>query len=442
MGMIVLMFYMNWRFTLIAVSVAPLLFAVIFHYTRRIKKGSREVRKKEGEMVSEIQEVLSAIHVVKAFASEEYEELRLAEESRESIRIALRVRGLKAKLGPTVDMIVAVGTCMVLWFGGRMVLKNALSAGSLVLFIWYLGKMYKPMRDLSKILDAYAKASVSFERIREVLDTDGQVKDLPSARHAPRFRGHDRVAKRQFSAMEPDPPDPKAGQLGDRTWTGGRPGRANRGRQDHHHLSLIPRFYDPDAGTVKIDGMNVKGLRQESLRQQISFVLQETVLFHASVAYNIAYGKPDASPDEIVHAAMLANAHEFIERLPQGYNTVIGERGMTLSGGERQRIAIARAMIRNAPILVLDEASAGLDAASEKAVFDALDRLMKGKTSIVITHHLSTIRSADVIFVVDNGEIIERGNHAELLTMGGVYSRLHGLQSQREEATTQIATTH
>ena len=165
-------------------------------------------------------------------------------------------------------------------------------------------------------------------------------------------------------------------------------------------------------------------------------------MFHAPVSYNIAYGKPDANPDDIVRAAMLANAHEFIKRLPQGYDTVVGERGMTLSGGERQRIAIARAVIRNAPILVLDEASSGLDAASEKAVFDALDRLMKGKTSIVITHHLSTIRSADVIFVVDDGEIIEHGNHTELLKRGGVYARLHELQFRREEATTQIATTH
>ena len=439
-GMIVLMFYLNWRFTLIAVSVAPLLFVVIFHYTRRIKKGSREVRKKEGEMVSEIQEVLSAIHVVKAFACEEYEQLRLAEESRESIRIALRVRGLKAKLGPTVDMIVAVGTCMVLWFGGRMVLRDALSAGSLVLFIWYLGKMYKPMRDLSKILDAYAKASVGFERIREVLETDGQVKDLPGARRAPQFRGQIELQNVSFS-YGPDHPILKQVSLVI------EPGQVvalvgPTGAGKTTIISLIPRFYDPDTGIVKIDGINVKGFQQESLRQQISFVLQETLLFHASVSYNIAYGKPDASPDEIVRAAMLANAHEFIERLPQGYDTVIGERGMMLSGGERQRIAIARAMIRNAPILVLDEASSGLDAASEKAVFDALDRLMKGKTSIVITHHLSTIRTADVIFVVDNGEIIERGNHAELLTMGGVYSRLHELQFQREEATTQIATTH
>jgi ATP-binding cassette subfamily B protein len=439
-GMIALMFYVNWRFTLIAVSVAPLLFVVIFHYTRRIKKGSREVRKKEGEIVSGIQEVLSAIHVVKAFACEEYEQLRLAEESRESIRIALRVRGLKAKLGPMVDMIVAVGTCMVLWFGGRMVLRDALGAGSLVLFIWYLGKMYKPMRDLSKILDAYAKASVGFERIREVLDTDGQVKDLPGARRAPQFRGQIELQNVSFS-YGPDQRTLKQVSLVI------EPGQVvalvgPTGAGKTTIISLIPRFYDPDTGIVKIDGINVKGFQQESLRQQISFVLQETLLFHASVSYNIGYGKPAASPDEIVHAAMLANAHEFIERLPQGYDTVIGERGMMLSGGERQRIAIARAMIRNAPILILDEASAGLDAVSEKAVFDALDRLMKGKTSIVITHHLSTIRSADVIFVVDNGEIIERGNHAELLTMGGVYSRLHELQFQREETTTQIATTH
>ena len=439
-GMIALMFYLNWRFTLIAVSVAPLLFVVIFHYTRRIKRGSREVRKKEGEIVSKIQEVLSAIHVVKAFASEEYEQLRLAKESRESIRIALRVRGLKAKLGPTVDMIVAGGTCMVLWLGGRMVLRDALSAGSLVLFIWYLGKMYKPMRDLSKILDAYAKASVGFERIREVLETDGQVKDLPGARRAPNFRGQIELENVSFS-YGPDHPILKQVSLVI------EPGQVvalvgPTGAGKTTIISLIPRFYDPDTGIVRIDGIDVKGFRQESLRQQISFVLQETLLFHAPVSYNIAYGKPNASPDEIVRAANLANAHEFIERLPQGYDTVIGERGMMLSGGERQRIAIARAMIRNAPILVLDEAGSGLDAASEKAVFEALDRLMKGKTSIVITHHLSTIRSADVIFVVDHGEIVERGSHAELLTTGGVYSRLHGLQFQRDEATTQIATTH
>lgn len=435
-GMIILMFYLNRRFTLIAVSVAPLLFIVTFYYTRRIKKGSREVRKKEGELVSNIQEVLSAIHVVKAFACEEYEQLRLADKSRESIGIALRVRGLKAKLGPTVDTIVAAGTCMVLWFGGRMVLKDALSAGSLVLFIWYLGKMYKPIRDSSKILDGYSKASVGFERICEVLETDRQVKDLPGARPAPQFRGQIELQNITFSYGSNHPILKQVSLVIEPGQVVALVGPTGGGKSTI--ISLIPRFYDPDSGIVKIDGIDVKRLQQESLRQQISFVLQETLLFHAPLSYNIAYGKPDASPDDIVRAAMLANAHEFIKRLPRGYDTIVGERGMTLSGGERQRVAIARAMIRNAPILVLDEPSSGLDAASEKAVFDALNRLMKGKTSIVVTHHLSTIRSADVIFVVDHGEIVEHGNHTELLKRGGVYACFHELQFRREEATRQV----
>ena len=253
------------------------------------------------------------------------------------------------------------------------------------------------------------------------------MKDLPGAHRAPQFRGKIELQNVSFSYGEDHPILKQVSLVIEPGQVAALVGPTGAGKTTI--ISLIPRFYDPNTGIVKIDGTDVRRFQQESLRQQISFVLQETLLFHAPVSYNIAYGKPNASPDEIVRAAMLANAHEFIERLPQGYDTVIGERGMMLSGGERQRIAIARAMIRNTPILVLDEASSGLDAASEKAVFDALDRLMKGKTSIVITHHLSTIRTADVIFVVDNGEIIERGNHASLLTRGGVYARLHGLRS-------------
>ena len=431
-GMIAVMSSMNWRFTLIALSVAPLLFVVVFYYTRRIKTASREVRRKEGEMVSVIQEVLSAIRVVKAFACEEYEQRRLAEGSRESIGIALRVRSLKAKLSPMVDMIVAVGTCLVLWFGGRMALKSALSAGSLVLFIWYLGKMYKPMRDLSKMTDAYSKASVGYERIREVLETDHRVKDLPGARRAPQFRGEIELDNVSFSY------GPSCRPVLKRVSLMVEPGQVvalvgPTGAGKTTIISLIPRFYDPDAGTVKIDGTDVKMFQQKSLRQQISFVLQETLLFHGPVWSNIAYGKPDASRHDILRAAMDAHAHEFIEYLPQGYDTIIGERGMTLSGGQRQRIAIARALIRNSPILVLDEASSGLDAAAEQLVFDALKDLMKGKTSIVIAHKLSTIRSADVIFVVDNGEIVERGNHVQLLKQGGLYANLYELQFRAED---------
>jgi subfamily B ATP-binding cassette protein MsbA len=198
-------------------------------------------------------------------------------------------------------------------------------------------------------------------------------------------------------------------------------------------ISLIPRFYDPSSGVVRIDGIDVRSLEQKSLREQISFVLQETLLFHGSIWNNIAYGKPDSSPEEVVRAAEVANAHEFIEKLPHGYGTMVGERGVMLSGGQRQRIAIARAVIRNTPVLIMDEPSSGLDSASEKLVFEALDRLMEGKTSLVIAHRLSTIRRADIIFVVRDGMIVERGNHDQLMKTGGLYSQLYELQFRREE---------
>jgi ATP-binding cassette subfamily B protein len=432
-GMVIVMSYMNWQFTLIALSVAPLLFVVVFYYTLNIKTASREVRKKEGDMVSVIQEVLSAMRVVKAFAREDYEQRRLEAESRKSIGITLRARSLRARFSPAVDIIVAAGTCLVLWFGGRMTLRGTLSAGSLVLFVWYLGKMYKPMRDLSKMTDAYSKAAVGYERIREVLETERQVKDLPGARRAPEFRGSIELENVSFSYGANCPILKQINLMIEPGQMAALVGPTGAGKTTI--ISLIPRFYDPDVGTVKIDGMDVRLFQQKSLRQQISFVLQETLLFHGPVWSNIAYGRLDASRGEIIRAAMQANAHEFIERLPQGYDTIIGERGMTLSGGQRQRIAIARAVIRNTPILVLDEPSAGLDAVSEKLVFDALNRLMKDKTSIVIAHKLSTIRSADVIFVVDDGEIVDHGNHVELLKKGALYAELHGLQLQREENT-------
>jgi ATP-binding cassette subfamily B protein len=432
-GMVSVMFYINWRFTLIALSVAPVLFAVVFTYTRRIKKASREVRKKEGEIVSVIQEVLSSIRVVKAFAREDYEERRLEEESLEGVEIALRARSLKAKLAPLVDIIVAIGTAMVLWFGARMALTGALSAGSLILFIWYLGKMYKPMQELSKMTDAYSKAVVGYERIREVLDTESEVKDLPGARRAPYFKGNIEFDHVSFS-YSPDAPILKdinlkieAGQVAALV------GPTGAGKTSI--VGLIPRFYDPTSGVVRIDGTDVRQFRQKTLRQQISLVLQETLLFHGPVWNNIAYGKPNASRGEIFRAAELANAHEFIEKMPDGYNTIVGERGVTLSGGQRQRIAIARAIIRDTPILILDEPSSGLDAASEKLVFEALDRLMENRTTIVIAHRLSTIRRANVIFAVKDGEIVEHGTHDELLTAGGLYACLYELQFRQTEET-------
>ena len=430
-GMVGVMFYLNWRFTLIALSVAPVLFAVVYSYTRRIKKASREVRKKEGEIVSVIQEVLSSIRVVKAFAREDYEQRRLEEESLEGVEIALRARSLKAKLSPLVEIIVAVGTSLVLWFGGRMVLDGSLSPGSLILFILYLGKMYKPMQELSKMTDAYSKAAVGYERIREVLETEGEVKDLPKARGAPHLKGQIEFEKVSFNYQSDHPILKNVSFKIEPGQVAALVGPTGAGKTTI--ISLIPRFYDPSSGRVKIDGFDIRGFKQQSLRQQISFVLQETLLFHGPIWNNIAYGKPEATRSEILHAAELANAHEFIEKMPEGYSTILGERGVTLSGGQRQRIAIARAIIRDTPILILDEPSSGLDAASEKLVFEALDRLLQNKTSIVIAHRLSTIRRADIIFVVKDGEIIESGKHEQLSRSGGLYSELYKLQFRLEE---------
>ncbi len=429
-GMVGVMFYINWQFTLIALCVAPALFAVVYTYTRRIKKASREVRKKEGQIVSVIQEVLSSIRVVKAFAREDYEQQRLEEESLEGVEIALRARSLKAKLSPLVAIIVAVGTCLVLWFGARMVLDGSLSAGSLIVFILYLGKMYKPMQELSKMTDTYSKAVVGYERIREVMETNHEICDLPRARLAPRFRGEIEFNRVEFS-YRPDQPVLRQVSLKiESKQLAALVGPNGAGKTTL--ISLIPRFYDPLSGQIKIDKIDVRRFTQRSLRQQISFVLQETILFHAPIWQNIAYGKPEANRTEILRAAKLANAHEFIMKMPDGYNTLIGERGVTLSGGQRQCIAIARAIIRDTPILILDEPSSELDAASEKLVFEALDRLMEGKTTIVIAHRLSTIRRADVIFVLQEGRLAERGRHEELLRQGGLYSHLYEVQFRDE----------
>ena len=432
-GMLVVMFYLDWRFTLIALSVTPLLFVVVYTYTRRIKKASRAVRKKEGEVVSVVEEVLSSIRVVKAFAREDYEEARFEQQSLESVETALKARSLKAKLAPVVQVLVAVGTCLVLWYGVNLVLKGEMTAGSLLVFILYLGKMYKPMRDLSKMTDTMSKATVGYERIREVIETEDDIRNLPSAKNAPNFRGEiefDRVSfayEDGYATLKNVSFEVGAGQMAAIV------GPTGAGKSTI--AGLIARFYDPQNGAVRIDGTDVRKYKLKSLRGQISFVLQDTLLFRAPVWQNIAYGKPEASRTEILRAAKLANADEFIREMPEQYDTMLGEKGVTLSGGQRQRIAIARAIIRNAPILILDEPTSHLDPASEELVFDALNRLMEEKTAIVIAHRLATVRKADVIFVVDHGEIVERGTHETLIAAGGLYAHLCEIQFRAQEET-------
>jgi subfamily B ATP-binding cassette protein MsbA len=425
-GMICVMFYLNWKFTLVALSVAPLLFLVVYVFTRRIKRASRAVRKQEGQVISVLQEVLSSIRVVQAFTREKYEQRRFEQESMESVEIALRARSLKAKLTPMVEVIIAVGTCLVVWYGTRLVVSGEISSGALLVFFLYLGKMYKPMRELSKMTDTISKASVGFERIREVLETERQVSNLPGARKIERVRGQiefdhvsfgydkERLILKDVSfKIEPGQVAAIVGPTGAGKTT---------------IINLISRFYDPVSGRVKVDGEDVREFKIKSLRRQFGFVLQESLLFRTSIWENIAYGRPEADPMEIVRAARLANADEFIKEMPESYATMIGERGVTLSGGQRQRIAIARAILRDAPILVLDEPSSGLDAASEELVFDALTHLMEGKTAIVIAHRLATIMRADVIFVINDGRVEESGTHHELLARGGLYAKLYEIQ--------------
>jgi len=432
-GMIVVMFWVNWQFTLIALAVVPPLFFIVNTYTRRVKKASREVRKKESRMVSVVSEVVSSIRVVKAFSREDYEVRRFEGESLEAVEAALAARSLKARLVPIVNIVTAIGTCAVLWFGAQMAMTGHLAPGSLVVFVFYLGKMYKPMQDISKTIDAYSKAATGFDRIQEILRSDDEVHDQPGARKAPKLKGEVEFEHVAFAYKEDEPVLRDVNMRVEPGTMVALVGPTGAGKTTI--INLIARFYDPTSGVIKIDGTDIRQFTQKSLRSQISFVLQDTVLFSGTIWDNIAYGCPDASHSQIVKAAEAANAMEFIEKLPEKFSTSVGERGVTLSGGQRQRIAIARALVRNSPILILDEPTSGLDAASEQLVCEALDRLMEGKTSIVIAHRLTTIRRANQIVVIDNGTVAESGTHDELLQLeDGIYRKLHDLQANIEDA--------
>ncbi len=425
-GMLVVMLSLNVSFTLIALAVVPLVVVFAIRLRGAIKHATRDVRLRQSELVSIVQEGLGAIRVVKAFAQGRFERERLGAKSLESLQAALHARKVRSLLGPVVTAMVAIGTAAVLWFGAGLVLEGQMTAGSLVVFITYLGRLFRPIQNLARASTNIAQAAVGLERVRAVLDADERLPRAAVVRRLENVAGRVEFRDVTFGYDPARPVLREISFVAEPGQTIGLVGPSGSGKSTL--VSLIPRFYDPQSGVVSIDGEDVRQFTFRSLRRQIAFVLQETQLFHAPVWQNIAYGMPDATRDDIIHAARLAQAHQFIEALPDGYDTVIGQGGMTLSGGQRQRIGIARAMVRKAAIVILDEPSSGLDAESEQLVFEGMRNLLAGKTTFVIAHHLDTVQRADQILVLDQGRIVERGRHADLMAEGRLYARLRGLQ--------------
>jgi ATP-binding cassette subfamily B protein len=425
-GMIAIMLLIDWRFALLALSITPVLFVVVYRFTRRIKQASRDARRREGAVASVAQEVLSSMRVVQAFTREHHEQTRFEKENEQRVRAGIRHRTLQAQLKPMIELLVAAGTVLVLWYGTQQVLAGRLTPGALLVFAAYIGRLYKPVKELSKQIDILSRATVGLERVTDVLDTERRVQDLPGARIAPRFHGRIQFEDVSFAYRTGQPVLKNVAFTVEPGQMVALVGPTGAGKTTL--IRLIPRFDDPDHGRIRIDDREIRGYTLASLRGQISLVLQETVLFYGTVRENIAYGRPEAGFEEIVAAAKTANAHGFIERLPNGYDTLIGEKGMTLSGGQRQLIAIARAAIRDAPILLFDEPTTGLDATSEGLVMEGLARLLTGRTAIVIAHRLTTISRADTILVLGRGEIVETGTHQALLAAGGRYAELYQLQ--------------
>jgi len=425
-GMIVVMLLCRWDFTLIAVAVTPLLFLFVLRVNKAVRTAVREVRTHQSDLTAILQEGLQSIQVVQAFGREDHQAAQVRAASINTVTAWLNARRVSSLLSPIVGMAIALCTGLVLWRGSLLILAGTMTVGALTVFLAYLAKFFQPIRDLAQMTNTIAQVSVAFERVVALMDTDKVIPETATPTDPSQLRGEIIFNHVAFGY------DPELPVLRDISVTI-KPGEmvgivGATGCGKSTIASLIPRFRDPDAGGITIDGVDVRDYALRKLRAQIGFVLQDTVLLRGTVRDNIGFGRPDATEDEIVEAAKLANAHEFITRMPNGYDSVVGDRGMTLSGGQRQRIGIARALIRDNPILILDEPTAALDAESEHLVVEALERLVAGRTVIAIAHRLSTLRNADKIIVVEDGVVSEAGSHDHLLALDGVYAQLHHLQ--------------
>ncbi|WP_414549103.1 ABC transporter ATP-binding protein [Anabaena sp. CCY 0017] len=425
-GMIGVMFWMNPSLTLLALFTLPLFWLVTNRLSQRIRESSLKQRKQEGAVAATAAESIAAIKLVKALSLQDAFARVFARQNQRSLKESVKTQRLAAHLERTVDAVIALGTAIVLWYGSWLALRDALTPGDVLVFLTYLKNAFKPVQNFAKYTARLAKAAASGERILDVLQEEPDVRDAPNAIPAPIFQGAVRFDHVDFAY---DSGQVLLQDINLKIQPGQQVaivGTSGGGKSTL--VSLLLRLYDPTSGQVMIDGRDIRDYTLASLRPQISVVLQDSLLFAASIRENIAYGIAGVSDAEIEDAARLANADDFIAGLPQGYDTLVGERGATLSGGQRQRIAIARAAIRQAPILILDEPTTGLDKGNEKAVIAALQRLSANCTTFLITHDLYFATRADIIVYLEGGRVVEQGSHWELMAQNGRYAALYQVQ--------------